>query len=122
MNFLTIRKLRTVQKNYQGGNKIMNNLQVIEHNGMRVLTTGQLAESYGATTKKISNNFKNNERRYQEGKHFICLTGDELNVFKTSNPKIEDYMYKVSKLYLWTEKDAWRHAKSLNTDEACGLT
>lgn len=92
-------------------------LVVIENRGKRVLTTSQLAESYGSTSRRISENFNANKKRYQEGKHFILLQGDELKEFGDqygNSVSVE----RVSKLYLWTEKGAWLHAKSLNTDEA----
>ena len=95
----------------------MRQLQVIVHDNRRVLTTNQLAESYGATDRKIVDNFNNNKERYKEGKHFILLTGDDLKRFKREN---ENFVFapNLNKLYLWTEKGAWLHAKSLNTDEA----
>lgn len=93
----------------------MNQLKIIEQNGVRVLTTSQLAESYGATSDKISYNFKYNEKRYKEGKHYFLLTGDELKAFKIAN---REFQGSLNRLYLWTEKGAWLHAKSLNTDQA----
>lgn len=95
----------------------MNQLQTIEQNNQRVLTTAQLAESYGTDNKVISKNFTRNVERYTEGKHFICLTGDSLKEFRT-NRQIDELPSNINKLYLWTEKGAWLHAKSLNTDEA----
>lgn len=90
-------------------------LKVIEHQNQRVLTTSHLAESYGATTDKISYNFKYNEKRYKEGKHFYLLTGEALKEFKNAN---HEFQGSLNRLYLWTEKGAWLHAKSLNTDQA----
>ena len=95
----------------------MNQLQIIVHDNRRVLTTNQLAESYGADSKIISNNFMRNRERYTEGKHFICLTGDDLKQFK-ANHQNDELPININKLYLWTEKGAWLHAKSLNTDKA----
>lgn len=92
-------------------------LQVIDYQGQRVLTTAQLAESYGAESDRISKNFHENKERFREGKHFFKLTGDELLHFRNSEPQIEvSNMARI--LYLWTEKGAWMHAKSLNTDQA----
>ncbi|NRS20643.1 ORF6C domain-containing protein [Brevibacillus sp. HB1.4B] len=93
----------------------MNEIQVIQHNEQRVLTTAQLADSYGTTSDKISYNFNYNERRYQKGKHFFLLDGEDLKSFKKAN---REFQGSINKLYLWTEKGAWLHAKSLNTDEA----
>lgn len=96
----------------------MNNLQIIEHQNQRVLLTSQLAEVYETTDKVISYNFNNNKDRYTEGKHFYCLTGDELKeFFATVNFKNAN-TGKIRSLYLWTEKGAMLHAKSLNTDKA----
>ena len=81
-----------------------------------MLTTQQIAEAYGTDSKVISNNFNRNRERYVEGKHFICLEGDELKVFKTNHHF--DESSKINKLYLWTQKGAFLHAKSLNTDKA----
>lgn len=95
----------------------MERLQVIEKNGERVLLTSQIAESYGTTAKVITDNFSNNKGRYIEGKHFYCLTGDELREFKS---KTENFGFapNLNKLYLWTQKGALLHAKSLGTDKA----
>ena len=95
----------------------MNELQVIEKNNERVLLTSQIAESYGTTAKVITDNFRNNKGKYIEGKHFYYLEGNELREFKS---KTENFgvAKNVNKLYLWTEKGALLHAKSLGTDKA----
>ena len=89
----------------------------IEHNNPRVLTTTQLAESFGTTTKVISNNFNRNKERYTEGKHFFSFEGESKREF-IDRHQIEDSSKNAATLYLWTEKGAWMHAKSLNTDQA----
>lgn len=94
----------------------MKQLRVINHNEQRVLTTAQLAEAFGTETKIISKNFERNESRYTEGKHFCMLKGDELRDFKASRQI--DVSPNINCLYLWTEKGAWMHAKSLGTDPA----
>ena len=94
----------------------MNNLTVTEYKNIRVLTTQQIAEAYGTDTKIISKNFSRNKERYIEGKHFICLEGEELKEFKTK--RHFDDSSRINKFYLWTEKGAFLHAKSLNTDKA----
>lgn len=94
----------------------MNELQITELNGQRVLTTQQIAEGYGTTNKVISNNFNNNRARFEEGKHFILLMGEYLKEFLHSQNL--GTQNKIRKLYLWTEKGALLHAKSLGTDEA----
>ena len=95
----------------------MTDLMVIEQQGLRVLTTAQLAECYGTDSKIISQNFKRNADRYEEGKHYICLKGEDLRAFR-ANPQIEDLPKNLNVLYLWTERGALLHAKSLNTDKA----
>ncbi|MFJ5771431.1 ORF6N domain-containing protein [Psychrobacillus sp. NPDC093180] len=92
-------------------------LQAIEQNGMRVLTTGQLADSFGVNPKIINRNFQRNQEHFQKDKHYFSLTGDDLKQFKAMRQ--EDVSLKfVSVLYLWTEQGAWLHAKSLNNEKA----
>ena len=95
----------------------MNELQITEYKNIRVLTTQQIAEAYGSDTRVISNNFNRNKDRYVEGKHYICLEDGEKREF-VDHHQIDDGSKKASKLYLWTEKGAFLHAKSLNTDVA----
>ena len=95
----------------------MEELKVTEYRGMRVLTTQQIAEAYGVEAKKITDNFNNNKSRYVEGKHFICLDGEELKRFKSETENL-GFARNLNKLYLWTKKGAFLHAKSLNTDTA----
>ncbi len=95
----------------------MNELQITELNGQRVLTTQQIAEGYGARTRTIVDNFNNNRNRFEKGKHFILLEGEYLRVFKRENENF-GFAQNINKLYLWTEKGALLHAKSLGTDEA----
>ncbi len=92
------------------------NLQVVETNNQRVLTTAQIAEQYGTDSKVISNNFNRNKTRYIEGKHYYCLTGEVKRDFLNRH-QIEDGS-RATNFYLWTEKGALLHAKSLNTDQA----
>lgn len=92
----------------------MNNLTIIEHQNQRVLLTSQLAESYGTDNKSISYNYNHNKERYKEGKHYHLLQGEELKAFR----EIHDLPNNLNKVYLWTERGAFLHAKSLNTDKA----
>lgn len=91
--------------------------QVIEARGIRVLTTKQLAELYGTDTERIKLNYRYNKERYTVGKHIIPIEGDELRGFKARYHFDTQFKYAKS-LYLWTEKGALLHAKSLNTDKA----
>ncbi|MFS0783594.1 ORF6N domain-containing protein [Bacillus sp. 1P06AnD] len=95
-------------------------LQVIEQNGQRVLLTSQLAESYGATTDVVTRNFNRNKERYVEEKHFFTLEGDEKIRF-LDRGQFDRGLRNTKTLYLWTEKGAFLHAKSLNTDQAWGV-
>ena len=81
------------------------------------MTTAVLAEEYGTDIKTISNNFNNNKGRYIEGKHYYCLEGEELRRFKSESENL-GIAPNLNKLYLWTEKGAFLHAKSLGTDRA----
>lgn len=96
----------------------MKNLTAIKYNSIKVLTTKQLAEAYGVKTDIIGYNFRYNKTRYTEGKHYIMLEGQELRTFKSTNVEIQRSLPRISRLYLWTEKGALLHAKSLNTDKA----
>lgn len=90
---------------------------IIEQAGKRVLTTAQLAKSYGADKQLIINNFNRNKDRYKEGKHFVVIEGREKSIF-INRHQIDLGSKNAKTLYLWTEKGAWLHAKSLNTDAA----
>lgn len=97
----------------------MNKLIPIEFKNKRVLTTQQLADVYETDTNNINTNFSRNKERFQEGKHYYKLTGNELKEFKmqltdSSEPSIKF----TSQLILWTEKGADRHCKILDTDKA----
>lgn len=96
----------------------MNELTVTEYKNIRVLTTQQIAEAYETEPQVITNNFNRNKERYIEGKHFIALTGDEKKEFINKNQNDFSSFGKAKAIYLWTEKGAFLHAKSLNTDKA----
>ena len=95
----------------------MNALTITEYQNQRILTTAQLAENYETTEETIRKNFNRNIDRYQEGKHFYCLEGESLKLFKNTTGQI-DLLPNLNKLYLWTEKGCLHHAKSLGTDKA----
>lgn len=96
----------------------MDKLQITELNGQRVLTTQQIAEGYGTDSTSITKNFNNNKPRFKEGKHFFLLEGTDLKKFKNNIQNLDVVGNRAPKLYLWTEKGALLHAKSLGTDEA----
>lgn len=95
----------------------MNQLTVIERNNRRVLTSAQLAEIFGTDLKRINYNFTYNKERYEEGKHYFILTGTERKEFVYEH-EIHASLKTAHTIYLWTEKGAFLHAKSLNTDQA----
>lgn len=66
---------------------------------------------------RIVNNFNRNKDRYKDGKHFLSLEDAEKRIFIDLN-QIELGSKNAKTLYLWSEKGAWLHAKSLNTDSA----
>lgn len=96
----------------------MNELAVTEYKEIRVLTTQQIADAYGTDAQIVTNNFNRNKDRYVEGKHYICLTGDEKADFINKNQNDFSSFTRAKAIYLWTEKGAFLHAKSLNTDKA----
>ena len=97
---------------------------IVDYKGIRVLTTLQVADAYETTTNKLKINFNNNKDKYKSGKHYILLTGEDLKEFKKNNNVYNEvknsYLVgnRASTLYLWTERGALLHAKSLNTDKA----
>ena len=95
----------------------MDTLTPIEHQNQRVLTTQQIAQAYKTELRRISENFNANKERYTLGKHYYCLESEALKAFKGDYAN-SVFAENLNKLYLWTEKGALLHAKSLNTDKA----
>lgn len=96
----------------------MNELQIIEHQNQRVLTTQQLAEVYETQTNNIKFNFNNNKERFVEGRDYYLLKGKVLKDFKNSVSDTNLVGKNANSLYLWTERGANRHSKILDTDKA----
>ena len=97
----------------------MNELTVLEHNSIRVMTTDQLAEAYGCAPKQIQQNFNNNRVRFIAGKHYFKLEGADLKAFKDSLENIESVVgSRAPSLILWTKQGAARHSKMLGTERA----
>lgn len=97
----------------------MNTPQIIEYNNQRLLTTDQLAEFYGTTTTRITQNFGYNKGKFIEGKHYYRLEGEELKAFKSQIGNSDLPINKfVSQLILYTKQGASRHSKMLNTERA----
>lgn len=93
-------------------------LTPLEHNHQRILTTEQIAVAHGTEPIIIRRNYQRNKERYVEGVHYYYLEKDELRQFMNhaSNCRVVDR--RIAHLYLWTERGAFLHAKSLNTDQA----
>ena len=94
----------------------------VEWNGERVITTAQLAEVYGTDAKNVQVNFNRNKERFESGKHYIFLQGDELKEYKrllteSKHPLASEIKY-APQLYLWTRRGASRHCKILDTEKA----
>ena len=96
----------------------MNLPQKLEIRGQRVLTTKQIAEAYESSEAHIRQNYNNNKCRFIDGKHYMSLTGGELKAFKNQVENFDLVDSRTSHLFLWTEKGALLHAKSLNTNRA----
>lgn len=111
----------------------MDQLTVLEFNNERILTTKQLAFIYETTTDNVKKNFNNHKSKFEKGKHFFLLEGEELRAFKrkvnsihlaenTVNERnLNNFQLvpnNVNQLYLWTERGASRHCKILGTDKA----
>lgn len=92
-------------------------LQVIEREGQRVLTTAQVATAYEIESKSLMRNFQRNKEHFHEGTHFMALTGDALKQFKGERQNDVSLKF-ASVLYLWTEQGAFMLAKSLSSDKA----
>ncbi|RNC29782.1 MAG: hypothetical protein AWM53_00400 [Candidatus Dichloromethanomonas elyunquensis] len=96
----------------------MSNLTVLEHQSQRVLTTQQLAEVYETNPNNIIKNFGNNSERFQEGRDFYRLEGEQLQEFKRQMNNVHEPWKFASSLFLWTQRGANRHCKILDTDQA----
>ena len=95
----------------------MNELIPVEYKKERILSTQQIAEAYETDSRRISENFNLNKERYIVGKHYYELSGQQKREF-LNHTQIELGSKRAYKLYLWTERGALLHAKSLNTDKA----
>ena len=96
-----------------------NSFQVPEvyYRQQKVITTESLAIGYGATSQQITNNFNRNKGRFEEGKHYFRVEGDDVEILRNSFRGAQ-ISSRARTLYLWTERGASRHAKMLETDQA----
>ena len=89
----------------------------VDYNGVRVLTTEQLAQAYECEPQRIKQNFNNNKDHFKEGKHFFKLEGEALSDLRVEN--IDLQISPMTRcLYLWTRRGASRHCKMLGTEKA----
>lgn len=95
----------------------INTLNPVAHNNIPVLTTDLLASLYQTEVKNIQQNYKRNEDKFIEGKHFFKISGIELSNLRPSLRGLQ-ISPKTRSLILWTERGAARHAKMLDTDQA----
>jgi len=93
-------------------------LPAIVWEGAKVITTELLAKLYGCSEKNLADNYANNRDRFEEGKHFIKLQGEQLKALKNQPEIIGLVAKRTSHLILWTERGAARHAKMLETNAA----
>ncbi len=103
------------------------NLPVITHNNISVITTELLAKLYGTEVIRIQQNHKRNDDRFVAGKHYFKVMGQDLKNLRLSLSESQDLRVTLSNLQispktrsliLWTERGAARHAKMLDTDKA----
>lgn len=95
-------------------------VMVVEYKGKRVLTTEQVAQVYECDKQQVMQNFNNNKDRFEEGKHYIKLDGDEFKKFKAllGSSILSNNLKFAPFVYLWTRQGASRHCKMLGTDKA----
>ncbi|AUN11487.1 ORF6N domain-containing protein [Clostridium botulinum] len=103
--------------NIKNGQTVITEIQPVEVEGKRVLTTDQLSEVYEVNPIRIQQGFIRNKDRFEKGKHYFRLIGEELKEFKADYLKDSNLKY-ASELMLWTERGANRHCKILDTDRA----
>ncbi|ACA44647.1 hypothetical protein FDC22_06215 [Clostridium botulinum] len=103
--------------NIKNGQTVVTEIQPVEVEGQRVLTTDQLSEVYEVDPIRIQQGFVRNKDKFQKEKHYFRLTGEELKEFKANYLKDSNLKY-ASELMLWTERGANRHCKILDTDKA----
>ncbi len=108
--------MKKINLTIENGQPVATEVQPIEIKGQRVLTTEQLGEIYEVEEVRIRQGFSRNQDKFQEGKHYFKLQGEELKQFKREY--LKDTSLKLNSLMLWTERGANRHCKILDTDKA----
>jgi phage antirepressor YoqD-like protein len=93
--------------------KSIKGLTKTEYKNIQVLTTNQLADSYGTDTKNISYNYNGNKERFKENVDFFFVSYAD-----SCYREFQDNENVKRSIYLWTEKGCLKHAKMLNNDKA----
>ncbi len=91
-----------------------------------VITSEIMAVLFGTDVNNIKSNFTYSKKRFDEGRHYFKLTGQDLNSFRSfvsqMNLQVRNFDLQISNktrsLMLWTERGTARHAKMLNNDQA----
>lgn len=96
----------------------MNEIQIVEYHGIKVVTSQQIADAYGTVSKQVSQGFNKNKSKFKEEKHYFVLQGEELQKYLRSALSGLQISSKTRKLYLWTERGALLIAKIIDTDIA----
>jgi len=109
--------MKTLNLSVENGQPVATEIQPVEVEGQRVLTTELLAGIYEVDPIRIQQGFIRNKDKFQKEKHYFRLTGEELKEFKANYLKDSNLKY-ASELMLWTERGANRHCKILDTDKA----
>lgn len=116
---------------------MIDELQIVEYNGVKIVTTKQVADAYEIDVNTISKGFGRNKWKFTEGKHYFKLDGDKLKSFReilcggqNGDNKICDgrditcknsplqISNKTRVLYLWTNRGTLLLAKIIDTDTA----
>ncbi|MHB9947018.1 hypothetical protein CF095_16785 [Clostridium botulinum] len=108
--------MKKINLTIENGQPVITEIKPVEIKGQRVLTTEQLGEVYEVEEVRIRQGFSRNQDKFQEGKHYFKLQGEELKQFKREY--LKDTSLKLNSLMLWTERGANRHCKILDTDKA----
>lgn len=100
----------------------MDKLIPVKFNEEVVITTKLLAQVYECDEHSIIKNFNSNKDKFEEGKHYYKLSGEQLKEFKrvitnSDHPLYEEIKF-TSVLILWTKRGASRHCKMLGTEKA----
>lgn len=86
------------------------NLVKVEYSNQRILTTEQIADSYGCKVQQIKQNFNNNKEHFVEGKPYFKLEGNDLKHFKSL---VENFDLPINKfapriIEIWILTSKWR--------------